>query len=1081
MATIYFEVDSDTFGSAQLKVIRAAAGEAVGSWVSDTARYVVANIPVGAALASIFTAMKAAGRELGPSGAQSTPAVRNALQALTGAPDLVVESEAVIVLPPMKTAVDAIVQGAPEGQELAQGIRADPDATEEWAATAGAMQAAVTGAARPAVAAMAILRTYRLYGDRGITADELTDLLGFVYEAEAEAPVDRTIPKLPYKDFAVGHKTDCLVQGLADKYVGLSADKRIARGAIQKWFAEENGGPTLFRLKEFADRYAIPLRVYDVLGAEILAMRHENVGSKPGRRPGLALVAFGGHAYISSKTLQSAPDFTPHPDTDLEGFQDTRRMLKLGDKELSEVEDAVLQEALSVGKPSFNYEAEHDVVVKSLMWSATGVHVCAAKGEKNLCGCGRVGWDMNKAYHTSAMATKKTVPDLEQYLSYKIPMFSAMDDYRVAGSEPPPSRGKWGATYFFLKGAALERLRGQRGHTAGRVTNVLTGMEYAYLLDTRRITEDDVEGWKTASYAVEEEKLRKWLHSLDETDWGVEGVTRSMFALINGLLGRVWTRQHRVSFVVPAEERNAQDIDLLRVSHPNLVEEALDDGRTNVSVTIGARAFRRLNTRNFYHHVIGRTNLIMMKLMDDIARTNPDAAPQKIAVDAVVYGEEVTLPAWAAPIFKRENPRVLGWAFTAQVLDPAVVQQRVAAEIDAVTARCIVYTGAPGTGKTTKVHTEHQYDVALAFSNVCARNLDKGPLRGQTLHAGLGLYAPDLMDKALASLKGKMLWVDEFSTVQSWVWSVLFDMMQRGVKVLILTGDPNQTPPVLEKFRRESHLMAALLKVGTKLSEDHRNDGWIVKIRNMVADTLEVDKDRIVNFIAALLKRVPAMDADKMAPQDLAAVDVHITHSNRLRLALNQFIIETRGLVYGKAQDTPDARDTAARHRIGMVWMASKGLRLRARVTRGARGIYKGAIYELLTTVGKTTANFSVRRIYLDMEKEPDAQVVLPISEFGAFEPGYALTAHSAIGQTVRGQRMVIHQVRQMVHFDKSILYVALTRACKKEELLFCTEVPGVVAADIERLAAAAEHEKPRPPPDDERDVFDADSADFVL
>lgn len=918
--------------------------------------------------------------------------------------------------------------------EVATLAEANPEANRDYLRIRN-MLAAQAPAERANVDFTALLRAYKVYGG---------------------AP-----PRLPYGDFPVGPDgapvENCLVAALIDRYGDLPSGRRIARRSIEAWFDETAGGPSLARLKEFAVRYSIPLRVYDVLGAEIMALRHENAGNRSGNRPGFAMIAFNNHAYVTSKSLQSKPNFRPDQAAcEIEGYFDSRASIvdpKTGNS-LSDEETAVISSALHVGKPNFTYISE-ETTASCLIWEEPGtVHHCAED-----CPCTNVGWDMNKAYYTAAMATRQSCPELAKYLRLdSIPVFSAMDDLHCVGDGTPiPPREKWPLTYFYIGEAALARLRGEQGHCAGRRSNLLTGVEFMYLVDFYLVGLDDVEGWKTASYSVPESAFRAWVDKLDPTEEPGKATTQRMFALINGLLGRSTTRTHMVKLVCPEE-----DVELLRAMHRDVQASEMpeDPSRMSVTVTLGAARHRYLNTRNFYNHVIGRMNLLMMQLVNEVARSNPDARLRKIKVDAVVYDRPIKLPDWAAPIFKRETPRLRGYAYQPVYLSAAKTSAGISEEIDAILERCTTFTGAPGTGKTTKVLSTMEYDVALAFSNVCARNLDRERdgeiLRGRTLHDGLGLYTPELREEAIAGLRGKTLWIDEFSTVQSWVWSVIVNAIVGGAKFCILTGDPNQTPPVMERFRRESLLMRKILDKSTHLTEDHRNDAPLVKLRSFVEGISEVDAERkIPEFIGAYLKKYPGRSADSTPLSD---VNVHITHTNRVRIAINYAIAKARSL-----QFTAESADA--------------GLRLRAKVTRKSHEIYKGAVYELMTQVSRASRHFTVRRIYLDVDRAPDVDITLPIKEFAGFELGYALTAHSAIGQTVRGQKMAIHEIGSMARIDKSIFYVAITRACRLDDILFGLGTHPDAAA-VEKEALAKDAARPRPPLDDEA-IFDGACADF--
>lgn len=1109
MAAIWYEVDSDSMGNNQVRILQAKEGEDPVDLYRGTRkeRNLRTDIPIGASLAAITEKIgELNGLTKLPRGVEldTDAEIQEMVRQLTEADHFMLSSLIVIALPSFYDAVQDL-KGTQDEQlmlEEAEGTTVGKRYKKEFEAGPREVEIERGRIIGYKTDTAALLRAYRVYGllrednvaEEGVTEEDLLDILGFDVEpAEAkEVGEPRRVATLPYAEFPVGELENCLVAGLVKKYAQLPASRRIAQSSIESWFGEENGGPSLWRLKEFCDRYKVPLRVFDVLGAEIYALHHENPG-KAGGRPGIVMVAYNNHAYFSTAALNKARDFTAKVATDIEGLYESRPGLTDKDgNPLGDQEEAVLESAMGVGRPNFSYAAERDIIVKCLNWSSAGQHCCGEKGDdpvvvaaaREKCGCKRECWDMRKAFYTALTLTKEQCPKLANYMAAKIPVFSAMDDYRLAGEAPIPPRSYWPVTYFFLKDESLRRLRSLGGHCAGRAASILTGPELAYLIDTGRLTEDDLQGWKQATYAVEESKFRTWLDGLDPVPAepaqepalaqapqprNPPGYTvKKMFALINGLLGRVETAQHRVSLVVDSED----DLALLGVSHTRVSGEMLPDGRQNVTVILGERRYRHLNARNFYHHVISRTNLMMMQLVDDIAAANPEAKLQKIATDAVLHDRPVELPEWARPFWKQEVPRVYGHRSEARFTDLTVVRSASAVEIEEVCKKCNVLVGAPGTGKTYTVHNEYEYDISMAFSNLCARNLDVtkgGQLKtGQTLHQGLGLYSPRLRQKALDHLRGKTLWIDEFSTIQSWVWSVIFDIMGRGGKVLILTGDPNQSAPVMESFRRSSQFMQRLLGGATVLTTDHRNDEKLIELRNFINETTESHKARIIDHVKDIIEKRPKAGVDSC--DDLAAVDVHLVVTNRLRVAINHYIVAQRGLKYQVVGTSPARKSH--------IWEASKGLRLRALVTRKAAGIYKGGVYELMKLVFKPSSDFQVRRIHLD-GRPPEAVVKMPIKDFVMFELGYALTVASSIGVTIK-QRVAIHQCRMMIDIDKNNFYTAITRACRLEDIIFGLETPKVLTEEMHRVAEAAEVELPAPPSPEDDDPFDADNAEYV-
>lgn len=931
--------------------------------------------------------------------------------------------------------------------------------------------------------------------------DEFID--GLIERAAPAVEQDTTaivgnVPRIPFAKFALNDRAaeNCLIDALIERYARLPSSRSIAEKSIRKWFIEDNGGTSLYRLREFADRYEIPLRVYDITGAEIFSRKNSG---KTGKRPGMAIMAYANHAYIYEGQLNAEIDLSKQPEHDVVGFRDTRdpsaATLALLTPDNSAAELAAFDEILKMGKPNFFFAAEEAVGCRSLMWNS--LETPAPDGESQ-----SEGWDMNKAFHTAVVSAKDTE---------KIPVFTVLDD--IEPFDPAIDRVQDHGYYFVRKSAFDAWRTAPKSHVRARLNNILHGFEARHLIETGQLSKADIEAQKLPTYTLDASIFRATLKRVADAS-GVPEELRPRFALYNGLLGITRSSSHTIAMAV-----TESDAALLSAVHPgarvekcpavpNVVTkaktpethrpEAPQNGETRLQSTLrrmrAAQATRDrlgqtspvvpagapieerasegpspqlfsvkipvakgrylyLNNRHLYNWVVARTNLLMMRFID--SWESQGRTVLKIKVDGVVFSRP--LPVQAIAGFKREPVRLQRYGYERTWIDSALVTERVRDEIKTfINCKCEIVTGAPGTGKTFKIKADGKYDFAMALTNVCARNLDTQRVKADTIHSTLRLFDINSLGDVLSKLRGRVLWLDEFSMVNAWIWSELFVIGSLSARLLIVTGDPDQLPPINEDLPYACTFMSTLLGAATHLTDEHRNDTKLVKLRKFINENAD---SRVEQFMADLVRLSPNNSADAKDLGELSAIETHITLTRRTRDSVNRAVANSRGMTFkyrklepakGKAKATGDEDVEAAKPELAGAkkaakptyqFVASQGLKLRARITRKTRGIYKGAIYILETDVRWTTVNATLRQL----GKGPDdAPIVIAAGELSLFELGYATTVASSQGLTVQGP-LAIHEVGLMLTIDKRNLYTAVTRGKRYEDLCFSLGVPPAI------------------------------------
>lgn len=1015
----------------------------------------------------------------------STAEIREAISDLTAIDPILTEAQVIIMLPSEAAAVasamarpdgrgnlvagDSLVEGAqqpatrtvtrngveaqvPTGKALAELALADLEAAPEAVVAIAAEQAEEGAPNLPGDGNLvrAVLRSYRMY---------------------AADPVD-----IPYAHFpkvhpsvaglAAAHDENCVVNFMIQRYqVEAARSKKIAEKSIRKFFDVAKGGePTLAKLDEFCRKYKVPFRAYDITGKKILGWASS--GSKSGVRKGLALMAWNNHAYFYDGDLHHKVDFSgAGVAANPFGIRDSRRI----EVAMTAAEEMALKRFLKMSKPNFSFRSERRVQIMSLLWVATSLR--AAKHY--------AAWDMTKAFHT---AVQRAGP------GDQIPVFTVLNEVR------PVARGQdWRmyaprleAAYLFVSEACLARWRAVP-YLAARLNNIVHGLEAAYLFERGYLTDADIVGVKAATYALPASKLKATLAKIDaevSAATGEEAVRKS-FALYNGMLGRKASRAHRLTGIATPD-----DCDLLEFGWGERLrrEEVAGPAGTPVSSQKAARLGLRkgtdatleaftvrfserrhiyLNNRSVYDWVVARTNLEMMRFIDAALAANPGARVVKIKTDGVVFASPlaVALPAAydpakgaaAADAIFHEEPVKLALCGGAPVyVDPAALAADCRAEVAAFFEKAHVVTGAPGTGKTYSVKKAAEYDLALAFTNTCARNLDATrddgtTIKGETLHTALRLNRPEDMGEVLKVHRGRTIWVDEFSMLNAWMWSVLFVVgaccAVEHKRVLILTGDPNQCQPVGERLDYGASFLAALLSGAQRLEKDYRNGADLVRIRGYLEN--EPDPEKQMAYVRREIADRPALSADAASLDELAAVDVHIVATHRVRRLVNHAVLRRRGL---KWEYTKSASGKVS-------WTISDGVLLRARKTRKRAGIFKGTTYRVVGEISDASEGLVARCDFGGDGVAASCNPPIRVTgdDLRCFDLGYAMTAHSSQGATIRGA-MVIHECDVMIRFfGDGLFYTALTRACRLGDIRFSETTPAVLKNEGELALAEAQ------------------------
>lgn len=805
------------------------------------------------------------------------------------------------------------------------------------------------------------------------------------------APTHAKLPYLHFKAVENTHDTNCLVSYIVSKY-HLNPKKKshaISEKNISKFFM---GNTSISRLIEFVDAYKIPCKIFDVFKRSIHTTDHP-----ADRRSQMVIMLFNNHVYeyiCPNERLSRKIDFS-HDATisDLPGLE-----MSDENKDFSE-SDMAFFEVMCKISPNFTIKQEVDQFPKALMLSAIPE---GTQPTRLRC------IDIKKAYYNSLYSTDEM---------NKIPVFTVND--HIMPYTRAPIVEHW---YYWINNIPETKGDSIANPREAYVNNLLTGYEATWLLNEGWLNHDEITHFKASSGFIlvrdvkkvfnelEHKMIQSWV-AMDEdktikeeskSGWRQYSSLKDGFMLYNGVLGKCHTNRKYMQF----EISDADDIGIIAHNNTNLTYMPIGDddepSMYRVRCDWKQSEYLPMNNKNIYGYIVSMCNLQLMKIASAYIRNGVKV--HRMYTDDIVVGAEVpTYPEFEA-ITKSKNlekiTRTEG--IQREVTDIEALIDEIKAHFDRVSQKIEVKTGCPGTGKTYSIRKEFDAEIQMAFTNVACRNMENVEGTADTIHSTFHMHDPNLLRKTIKKLSSKRTWIDEFSQIPNYYWSYIYCLAESGTETfkLMLSGDKNQIPPVSGEINYMSPFMQSFMNkaIVLKDSAHSRNGKDLIKLRNQIID---LDAAKLV----ALMK--PMMDTGKI---DLYT-DTHICMTNKLRHMINERIIEARGLTYEGTE-------------------ISEGVLLSAKVNVKSKKIYKMARY---VYIGKDHNGHSIRN-YEKPESEPIIVANEDITRY--FELGYAITAHSAQGVTIK-EKFAIHEILLMISLRKSIFYTALTRGINLTNIAF--------------------------------------------
>ena len=759
---------------------------------------------------------------------------------------------------------------------------------------------------------------------------------------------------LPYKNFeTLENSTNCLTSLLIEKYNThpMKKSSSIAEKSILKFF--ENDNTTIDKLTQFIEKYSLKSRLFDALGNTI----YINTTEKQ-ERYGLYAIIYDNHIY-PYKGTRMPNDYRIAFALSEGEYSDS--FIYSQCPEYTEIEKIMIN---SIYKDrhkrgmNFLYESEAEIFIRSLTIYNTDVKPENTKA-----------YDLKNAFWNSLL----------KYPKNQIGIFSSQNETAIYNLEPIIP-----TAYYFLSESRHTEITRSRERYYGALHSILLGYEIDHLIKRNVITRYDITHVKIPKETMEVQEIinlfdRIYAQNKDIITEHDKTQEKNFNILYNGILGKRYTTPQSISVLTD----NNDDMDLL--TEKDDVDFYENKYYSEMKRTIKSRRYIYINNRNIYDYIISITNLILMKFIDSCI-DSLGCKVVKIKVDEVLFDMKGTISNCPDEFAMKDYTWQPMQVFNVWT-DPYKIVRDTNIEIKASFDRCKVYIGAAGCGKTYTVKKEDDYDYACTMTNACARNMDTERIRADTLYNFLKLYDNTLFPEVLAGLNGKVLWIDEFSMINTNYWNFIF-LLTKSAKSIYITGDKNQIRPVGDKLNYKCLFFMELFKDCEELTIDYRNSLELIELRH--------------DILQGNFSKLP--DLNELT--NIIDVPFHLVYKNKTKNKINKYMMDALG-------HTLDIENK----------IITNELKLTPTISKKRLGIYKGMIY---TVVASNETN-------IDLVSIKNTPLKIPYALLRIFIPAYSMTVHSVQGLTLTSN-FGIHDIGYMKN-DIELLYTAVTRARNTDQI----------------------------------------------
>ena len=376
----------------------------------------------------------------------------------------------------------------------------------------------------------------------------------------------------------------------------------------------------------------------------------------------------------------------------------------------------------------------------------------------------------------------------------------------------------------------------------------------------------------------------------------------------------------------------------------------------------------------------------------------------------------------------------------------------------AMKSKVMILTGGPGTGKTTVVKgivktyakikelslNRHDYDseadypfILTAPTGRAAKRLEESTgIKAMTIHRLLGWDGNMYFEKnEYEPLTGKLLIIDEFSMVDTWLAHHLFKAIPKDMQVLIV-GDEDQLPSVGPGQVLSDLLNSKLIptvqlnevfrqKEGSKiidLAHDIKHDRLQKDAITKATDFsfIPCEANQVISVIETIFERAKAKDMPLHDFQVLAPM-------YKTQAGINNINYHLQQLINPKKRGKRERTINDVTYRVG-----DRVLQL---VNQPEDGVYNGDIGEIVHILSAKESDDDQEQIIVRYDEK---EVVYYRNDYLNFTLAYCISIHKAQGSEFPNVILpVVNQYRRMLR--KNLLYTAITRS--KQSLIICGEI----------------------------------------
>ncbi|MCT2537653.1 ATP-dependent RecD-like DNA helicase [Aquibacillus koreensis] len=373
----------------------------------------------------------------------------------------------------------------------------------------------------------------------------------------------------------------------------------------------------------------------------------------------------------------------------------------------------------------------------------------------------------------------------------------------------------------------------------------------------------------------------------------------------------------------------------------------------------------------------------------------------------------------------------------------------------ALESKIMILTGGPGTGKTTvikgiikaysQIHNlaldprDYDRDKTYPFvltaptGRAAKRMTESTGLPAVTIHRLLGWNGHETFEKDENNpLAGKLLVIDEFSMVDTWLAYQLFKAIPSDMQVLIV-GDEDQLPSVgpgqvLADLLGSNQLSAVKLDEVYRQKEGSKIIQLAHDIKNNRCEPGSLEKDADFNFFACREHQVLDMIiqiVQKASEKDIDLKQLQVlAPMYRSQAGIHRINEEIQKIVNPKSKQKREVRTKDVIYRTG-----DKVIQL---VNQPEDGVFNGDIGEITAIYQEDENEDQAEQVVVSFD---DREVTYERKDLNNLMHAYCVSIHKSQGSEFPIVVLpVVPGYRRMLR--KNLLYTAITRA--KKSLIIC-------------------------------------------